>query len=78
MTGAGWGDRVVLLDYDVAALAARLSARGHRCRVLDYPPDYWSRDFRRTRSNLLIEVAVGRVAGAPRPELLAGAHGPRH
>ena len=45
------------LDYDLRAIARALEARGLRCRVEDFPADYWSTDFRSTRSNLLITVA---------------------
>lgn len=78
LTGAGWDDRIILLDYDLGTLTARLTARGHRCRVLDFPADYWSRDFRRTRSNLVIEVAPTGAAGDPQPDALASGHGTRH
>jgi SAM-dependent methyltransferase len=47
---------LVILDYDLAGLARRLESRGLECRVLDFPSEYWSRDFRRTRSNLWIRV----------------------
>jgi hypothetical protein len=47
---------LVLLDYDLDALAKRLESRGLECRVLDFPSAFWSRDFRRTRSNLWIRV----------------------
>jgi ubiquinone/menaquinone biosynthesis C-methylase UbiE len=44
------------LVYDIRRVASRLQEAGFPCRVLDYPDDYWSPDFRRTRSNLLISV----------------------
>lgn len=44
------------LDYDLKTLCSQLDARGFRCRLLDFPDDYWSTDFRRTRSNVLIDV----------------------
>jgi SAM-dependent methyltransferase len=44
------------LEYDLAELAARLAGRGLVCQILDYPPDFRSRDFRETRSSLLIAV----------------------
>jgi SAM-dependent methyltransferase/ribosomal protein S18 acetylase RimI-like enzyme len=47
---------LVILDYDLSGLAKRLESQGLECRVLDFPPEYWSRDFRRTRSNLWIGV----------------------
>jgi ubiquinone/menaquinone biosynthesis C-methylase UbiE len=44
------------LVYDVKQIAARMQASGFHCTVLDFPEEYWSLDFRRTRSNLLISV----------------------
>lgn len=44
------------LDYDLRAVARALEARGLHCDVQDFPDDYWSADFRTTRSNLLITV----------------------
>jgi hypothetical protein len=47
---------LVYLEYDLRQLKARLEGRGLACTILDYPADFWSRDFRETRSNLLIAV----------------------
>lgn len=47
---------LVYLEYDLAELEARLEARGLGCTLVDYPRDFWSRDFRETRSNLVIQV----------------------
>jgi hypothetical protein len=44
------------LVYDIKRIAARMQESGFQCRVLDFPEKYWSPDFRRTRSNLLISV----------------------
>jgi ubiquinone/menaquinone biosynthesis C-methylase UbiE/GNAT superfamily N-acetyltransferase len=44
------------LEYDLAEIGARLAGRGLACQILDYPPDFRSRDFRETRSSLLIAV----------------------
>ena len=44
------------LEYDLRALAARLQSRGLKCAIADYPRDFWSRDFERTRSNLIITL----------------------
>jgi ubiquinone/menaquinone biosynthesis C-methylase UbiE len=44
------------LVYDMNRVAERLKDAGFLCSVDDYPSDYWSRDFRRTRSNLVISV----------------------
>jgi len=49
-------DRLVFLEYDLAALKRRLEAQGLECQVLDFPESYWSRDFRKTRSNLLVRI----------------------
>lgn len=46
------------LIYDAQGIAARMRQAGFPCSVLDFPEDYWSSDFRRTRSNLLISVSV--------------------
>jgi len=49
-------DPMGILEYDLGALKRRFESLGLDCRVLDFPPGYWSRDFRRTRSNLWIRV----------------------
>lgn len=54
--GIGSGRRLVALEYDLEDLRGRIARLGHDCRRLDFPTDYWSRDFRATRSNLLISV----------------------
>ena len=50
--------RLVALEYDLEALARRLQSLDPslRCERLAYPEDFWSRDFRETRSNLLIRL----------------------
>jgi ubiquinone/menaquinone biosynthesis C-methylase UbiE len=48
---------IAFLEYDLTSLKAHYEARGCHCRILDFPDDYWSRDFRASRSNLLIRVA---------------------
>jgi SAM-dependent methyltransferase len=48
---------IAFLEYDLTGIKAHYEARGCHCRVLDFPDDYWSRDFRTSRSNLLIGVA---------------------
>jgi SAM-dependent methyltransferase len=48
---------IAFLEYDLTAVKAHYEARGCHCRVVDFPADYWSRDFRTSRSNLLIRVA---------------------
>jgi len=62
------------LDYDLQEIRTLLESRGLGCAIVDYPADFWSRDFQRTRSNLLISVPSGgpralhrdRSAGFPR------------
>ncbi len=44
------------LEYDLRALSGRLEDRGLQCSIADYPSDFWSRDFERTRSNLIVTV----------------------
>jgi ubiquinone/menaquinone biosynthesis C-methylase UbiE len=44
------------LEYDLEEVKALLERAGAHCTILDYPHDFWSRDFRETRSNLLIAV----------------------
>jgi SAM-dependent methyltransferase len=46
------------LDYDLRAIGRSLERRGFRYEILDFPADYWSGDFRTSRSNLLIHVPV--------------------
>ncbi|MBI4611434.1 MAG: hypothetical protein HY726_20780 [Candidatus Rokubacteria bacterium] len=45
-----------VIEYDLLALKRALEARGLECDLLNFPDDYWSRDFRITRSNLLIRI----------------------
>jgi SAM-dependent methyltransferase/GNAT superfamily N-acetyltransferase len=47
------------LDYDLNEVRALLASRGLECTLIEYPKDFWSRDFRCTRSNLLITVPRG-------------------
>jgi hypothetical protein len=49
-------ERLVYLEYDLAAVGRALAAEGLDCRVVEFPPDFWSRDFRLTRSNLLVSL----------------------
>ena len=44
------------LQYDLCDVKRRLEARGLATEVLDFPATYWSVDFRRTRSNLLVRI----------------------
>lgn len=47
-------DGPIFLDYDVGAVKRQLEAEGLECQIVHFPENYWSRDFRRTRSNLLL------------------------
>jgi SAM-dependent methyltransferase/GNAT superfamily N-acetyltransferase len=49
-------DPILLLDYDLKALQDTLRREGIEARVLPFPDSYCSRDFLRTRSNLLIQA----------------------
>src|SRR5581483_1552203 len=55
-TGIDRRDPIVLLEYDLRRLKIVLSAHALDCRIVDFPDNYPSRDFRRTRSSLLIGV----------------------
>jgi ubiquinone/menaquinone biosynthesis C-methylase UbiE len=44
------------LHYDLRALQRSLEARGFRCEMWDFPPNYWNSEFRTSRSNLLIYI----------------------
>jgi ubiquinone/menaquinone biosynthesis C-methylase UbiE/ribosomal protein S18 acetylase RimI-like enzyme len=46
------------LEFDLLKTQESLRSHGLICAVLDYPRDFWSRDFRETRSNLLISVPL--------------------
>jgi SAM-dependent methyltransferase len=47
---------LVYLEYDFDALRRRLESLGLECRVVEFPANFWSRDFRLTRSNLVVTV----------------------
>ncbi|MGH7769521.1 MAG: methyltransferase domain-containing protein [Candidatus Binatia bacterium] len=47
---------MVLLEYDFAELQKTFEPRGFRCEIRHLPESYYSRDFRLTRSSLLIRV----------------------
>jgi hypothetical protein len=49
---------LLYLEYDLRELKTLLESRGFGCAIVDYPADFWSRDFRETRSNLLIAVPL--------------------
>jgi ubiquinone/menaquinone biosynthesis C-methylase UbiE len=44
------------LSYDLKEIKRRLRIRNLECKLMDFPESYWSRDFQRTRSNLIIRV----------------------
>jgi SAM-dependent methyltransferase len=44
------------LAYDVKRIAKRMQALGFPSHVIDFPGNYWSADFQRTRSNLVISI----------------------
>ena len=44
------------LDYDLKRIACALRARGLACEIRDFPVDYWSDEFRKSRSNLIIRI----------------------
>jgi ubiquinone/menaquinone biosynthesis C-methylase UbiE/ribosomal protein S18 acetylase RimI-like enzyme len=44
------------LAYDVKRIAKRMQDRGFTSHILDFPGTYWSADFQRTRSNLVITI----------------------
>jgi ubiquinone/menaquinone biosynthesis C-methylase UbiE/ribosomal protein S18 acetylase RimI-like enzyme len=46
------------LEFDLVKTQESLRSHGLLCAVLDYPANFWSRDFRETRSNLLISVPL--------------------
>lgn len=48
--------RLVYLEYDLRGLRRRLRDLGLDARPVPFPKDFWSRDFRTTRSNLVIDV----------------------
>ncbi|MCA1779366.1 MAG: class I SAM-dependent methyltransferase [Xanthomonadaceae bacterium] len=45
---------VAFLEFDLQALKSSYESRGFHCQLLDYPGNYWSRDFRTSRSNFVI------------------------
>jgi len=55
--------RLISLEYDLGALRRRLEQLDLECRVVPFPQDFWSRDFRVTRSNLLVSVPERAEAG---------------
>jgi SAM-dependent methyltransferase len=62
MAGAEPG--LVYLDFDLRELARRLAPLAVDCRELPFGDGFWSRDFRVTRSNLLISVPAAPIPAA--------------
>jgi hypothetical protein len=62
---APWLPRAPLLylEYDLGEVKTWIESRGLGCTIVDYPRDFWSGDFRETRSNLLIAVPPHPVHG---------------
>ncbi len=48
------------LEFDLEAVSVLLRSRGVECVPMDYPDNFWSRDFRLTRSNLVIMIPERR------------------
>lgn len=65
LTGISRRDPIVLLEYDLKWLKSALTAHSLECRIVDFPDSYPSRDFRRTRSSLLISVPAEAPVPAP-------------
>ncbi|HKA34889.1 MAG TPA: methyltransferase domain-containing protein, partial [Candidatus Binatia bacterium] len=65
LTGISRRDPIVLLEYDLKRLKSALTAHALDCRIVDFPDSYPSRDFRRTRSSLLISVPAEAAVPAP-------------
>jgi ubiquinone/menaquinone biosynthesis C-methylase UbiE len=61
--------RMVLLEYDFAQLKERFEAQGFRCEIVHFPDRFWSRDFRRTRTNLLIRIPAPAQGPGETPDL---------
>lgn len=47
---------LVFLEFNLRKLKRKLEKEGLRCDILDFPEDYWSRDFRKARSNFIIRI----------------------
>lgn len=55
------------LEFDLDKMKKQLDAEGLRCDILDFPTDYWSEDYRLTRSNLLIRIPPDSAGRTPAP-----------
>lgn len=47
---------VVSVTYNLVELKRQLEAEGILCQITDFAANFWSRSYRNTRSNLLIQV----------------------
>lgn len=66
----------VAVDYSLRQLKRHLECQGLRCTVERFPADYWARDFRKVRSNLVIDIppeteALAMEAGARTPAAMS-------
>jgi hypothetical protein len=55
--GIGRAQGPSFLDYDLDEIRRFIGSDGIQARVLPFPDEYWNRDFRRTRSNLVLTKA---------------------
>ena len=58
--GIGRSEAPPFLDYDLRELACLLASDTVRAEVRPFPDAYWNRDFRRTRSNLVLTRVLER------------------
>jgi SAM-dependent methyltransferase len=54
LAGSAWPSGPSFLDYDLEDLARTVEGDGIHVEVASFPDGFWSEDFRRTRSNLLV------------------------
>ena len=47
-------DHLDYLEFDLRRLRQNLDKEGLKCEIVDFPKNYWSTDYRKTRSNLII------------------------
>jgi hypothetical protein len=52
--GDRWREGPRFLEYDLEGIRSLLKQEGIAAEILDFPESYGSRDFQRTRTNLLI------------------------
>jgi SAM-dependent methyltransferase len=70
-TGRPPRHRLVALEYDLEALRSHLHDLDPalECRIVPFPPHFWSRDFRITRSNFVIDVPRRHRETSPEEEV---------